>query len=87
MLAELVAANAAYPIIKKFGINGREITYVLSLLKNLVTAEEELRARGIRKKNGLFSKVMGEAADDFGEFSALQKMAEKCKILDSICGL
>lgn len=87
MLAELVAANAAYLIIKKFGINGGEITYVLSLLKNLVTAEEELRARSIRKKNGLFSKVMGEAADDFDEFFALQKMAEKCKILDSFCGL
>ena len=44
MLAELVAANAAYATIKTFVLNGKEITDVLSQLKNLVTAEEELRA-------------------------------------------
>ena len=65
MLAELAAANAAYSTIKTFVLNGKEITDVLSPLKNLVTAEEELRARGNRKKNGLFSKVLGKAADDF----------------------
>lgn len=79
MLAELVATNAAYPIIKKFRIIGREITDVLSLLKNLVTAEEELRARGIRKKNGLFSKVMGEAADDFESFSRCRNWLKSAK--------
>ena len=87
MLAELAAANAAYATIKKFVINGKEITDVLSPLKNLVTAEEELRARGNRKKNGLFSKVMGKAADDFDEFLALEQMAEKRKELESICRL
>ena len=45
MLAELAAANAAYATIKTFVLNGKEITDVLSPLKNLVTAEEELRAR------------------------------------------
>ena len=87
MLAELAAANAAYATIKKFVINGKEITDVLSPLKSLVTAEEELRARGNRKKNGLFSKVMGKAADDFDEFLALEQMAEKRKELESICRL
>ena len=53
----------------------------------MVTAEEELRARGNRKKNGLFSKVMGKAADDFDEFLALEQMAEKRKELESICRL
>ena len=75
MLDELAAANAAYSTIKTFVVNGREITEVLSPLKNLVTAEVELRARGNRKKNGLFSKVMGKAADDFDEFLALEQMA------------
>lgn len=75
MLDELAAANAAHATIKTFVVNGREITEVLSPLNNLVTAEEELRARGNRKKNGLFSKVMGKAADDFDEFLALEQMA------------
>ena len=72
MLAELAAANAAYATIKTFVTNSREITEVLSPLKNLVTAEEELRARGNRKKNRLFSKELGKAAYDFHEFLALE---------------
>ena len=87
MLAELVAANAAYATIKTFVLNGKETTDVLSPLKNLVTAEEELRAWGNRKKHGLFSKVLGKAADDFDEFLALEQMAEKRKELESICRL
>ena len=87
MLAELAAANAAYSTIKTFVVNGKEITDVLSLLKNLLTAEEELCARGNRKKNGLSSKVLGKAADDFDAFLALEQIAEKRKELESICRL
>ena len=42
---------------------------------------------GQSQKNGLFSKVMGKAADDFDEFLALEQMAEKRKELESICRL
>ena len=87
MLAELAAANAAYATIKTFVIDVREITNILSHLKNLVTIEEELRAWGNRKKNGLFSKVMGKAADDFDEFLALEQVAENRKELESMCRL
>jgi hypothetical protein len=85
MLAELAAANAAYATISKFIANGKEISDVLSPLKNLVGAEEELRARGNRKKGGLFSKVMGKSADDFDEFLALEEISEKRKALESLC--
>ena len=50
-------------------------------------AEEELKARGNRKKDGLFSKVMGKSADDFDEFMALEQIAEKRKDLESLCRL
>ena len=40
MLAELAAANAAYATVKMFVLTGKEITDVLSPLKNLVTAGE-----------------------------------------------
>ena len=56
MLAELAAANAAYATISKFIANGKEISDAVAPLKNLVGAEEELKARGNRKKNGLFQK-------------------------------
>ena len=80
-LAELVAANAAYATISKFVKKDREISDALAPLKNLVGAEEELKARGNRKKDGLFSKVMGKSADDFDEFLAPQQIAEKRKEL------
>ena len=54
MLAELSAANAAYATISKFIANGKEISDALALLKNLVGAEEELKARGNRKKMVFF---------------------------------
>jgi hypothetical protein len=87
MLAELAAANAAYATIKKFVSNGKEVSDFLSPLKNLVGAEEDLRARGNRKKDGLFSKVLGKSADDFDEFLALQQIQEQRKELESICRL
>ena len=87
MLAELAAANAAYATISKFIANGKEISDVLAPLKNLVGAEEELKARGNRKKGGLFSKVMGKSADDFDEFLALQQISEKRKELERLCRL
>ena len=54
MLAELAAANAAYATISKFIANGKEISDALAPLKNLVGAEEELKARGNRKKMVFF---------------------------------
>ena len=85
ILAKLAAADAAYATIKKFVVNGREITEILSPVKNLVTLEEKLRARGNRKKNGLFSKLMGKVANDVDEFLALEQMAENREELESIC--
>lgn len=71
MLPEPVAANAAYAIDRKFIVNGKEISYALARFKNLVGAEKNLKARGNRKKDGLFAKVTGKSADDFNEFLGL----------------
>ena len=87
MLAELAAANAAYATIKKFVVNGKEVSDFLAPLKNLVGAEEELRARGNRKSQGFFAKVMGKEGSDFDEFLALEQIAEQRKELESMCRL
>ena len=84
MLAELAAANAAYATIKKFVANGKEVSDFLAPLKNLVGAEEELRARGNRKSQGFFAKVMGKEGSDFDEFLALEQIAEQRKELESM---
>ena len=52
-------------------VKDREVAYVMSPLKSLVAAEEELRAGSNRKKKGLLSKFLGKAAYDFDEFLAL----------------
>jgi hypothetical protein len=72
----LVAANAAYATISKFIANGKEISDALAPLKILVGAEEELKARGNRKKNELFSKVMDKSANDFDKFLALERLCQ-----------
>jgi len=87
LLAELAAANAAYSTIKKFIANGKEVSDFLAPLKNLVGAEEELKARGNRKSNGLFAKIMGKTGNDFDEFMALEKLSEQRKELESMCRL
>ena len=87
MLAELAAANAAYATIKKFVVNGKEVSDFLAPLKNLVGAEEELKARGNRKSQGFFAKVMGKEGSDFDEFLALEQIAEQRKELESMCRL
>ncbi len=87
MLAELAAANAAHATICKFIANGKEISDAVAPLKNLVGAEEELKARGNRKKKWPVSKVMGKSADDFDEFLALQQISEKRTELESLCRL
>ena len=56
MLAELAAANAAYATISKFIVNGKEISDALAPLKNLVGAEEGLKARGNCKRTACFPR-------------------------------
>ena len=70
-----------------FVVNLKKITDSLISLKVLVTAEEKLLARGNRKKNVLFSKVVGKAGDGIDGFLALGQTAEKRKELASICRL
>ena len=62
MLAELAVADAAYATNKTFVNNGRDITEALSSLKNLVTAEEELRARDSQKKERSIRQFLGQSS-------------------------
>ena len=84
MLAELAAFNAGFAVIKQTVLNGKDITSALGSLSNMLGAEEDLRARGNRKKRNIWTKVAGKSADNFEEFIALNSIKEQRKELESM---
>ena len=50
MLAELAAANAAFAVIKQTVSHGKDLMSAGKAISKLVDAEEDLRARGNKKK-------------------------------------
>lgn len=87
MLAEMMAFNAAFTTITKFVSNGKAVGDAVHAIGKLVSAEEDLRARGDRKKSSFFSNALGKSEDDFQEFVHLREIKEKRKELESICRL
>lgn len=80
----MIAFNAGYAVLKNTIQNGKEIGGVLGSLANMVGAEEDLRARGERKKSSIWSKAFGKGADMMGEFQALQDLKRKRSELKSM---
>jgi CHASE3 domain sensor protein len=83
MLAEIAAATAAYSTIKKAISQGRELVDVGKSIGAFVSAEEDLKAKVEKKKNSVFTKVLGKEGDDFEEFLALDKLKEQKRQLES----
>ena len=65
MLAELAAFNAGFAVIKQTVLNGKDIASALVSLSNMLGADEDLRARGNRKKKNIWTKFAGKSANDF----------------------
>jgi len=87
MLAELAAFNAGFAVLKQTVLNGKDISTALGSLSSMLGAEEDLKARGARKKKNIWTKVAGKSADDFEEFVALNEIKEQRKELESIVRL
>ena len=83
MLAEIAAASAAYTTIKTAIQQGRELVDVGKSIGTFVSAEEDLKEKVQKKKNSVFTKVLGKAGDDFEEFLALDKLKEQKRELES----
>jgi hypothetical protein len=81
MIAELAAFNAAFGVVKAAIGNGKDIMSCAKQIGDMIGAEEQLRARGERKKNGFLAKLAGKEANDFEEFMAIEKMKESRKEL------
>lgn len=88
MLAEMAAFNAAFGVVKSFVQNGKDIQGALGSISNMIGAEEDLRAKGNRKKSSTWSKLLGKTSgDDFEEFQSLENIKEQRKELQSLCRL
>lgn len=85
MIAELAAFNAAFGVVKAAIGNGRDIMSCAKQIGDMIGAEEQLRARGERKKNGFLSRLAGKQASDFEEFMAIEKMREsRAELLEAM---
>ena len=68
MIAELVAFNAAFGVVKQFIGNGKDLHDCFGQIGQMVNAKEDLKARQQKNKKSLF-------ANDAEEFMALETIA------------
>ena len=81
MIAELAAFNAAFGVVKAAINNGRDIASCAKSIGDMIGAEEELKKRGDKKKNSMWSALAGKDTNDFEEFMALEKIKQQRKEL------
>ena len=87
VLETIMAANAAYGVIKKCLENGREVKDMVGHVGKFLSAEDELKEAVKRKKNNPITAITGGAEGDWEEFQALEKIQEQRRELESWCRL
>ena len=87
VLETIMAANAAYGVIKKCLENGREVKDMVGHVGKFLSAEDELKEAIKRKKNNPITAITGGAEGDWEEFQALEKIKEQRRELESWCRL
>ncbi len=74
VLETIMAANAAYGVIKKCLENGREVNDMVSHVGKFLSAEDELKEAVKRKKNNPITAITGGSEGDWEEFQAKAKL-------------
>jgi len=87
VIETLMAANAAFAIIKKTLENGREVKDMVGHVGKFLNAEADLKDAVNRKKNNPITAITGGAEGDWEEFQALEKIQEQRRELESWCRL
>ena len=77
MLEMLMVANSAFAIIKQTLENGKDIASAGSAISNFVGAEEKLRQDLHKKKNSIWTNMLGKQDNDLEEFMALEQIRVK----------
>jgi len=87
VLETIMAANAAYGVIKKCLENGREVKDMVGHVGKFLSAEDDLKDAVKRKKNNPITAITGGSEGDWEEFQALEKIQEQRRELESFCRL
>ena len=87
VIETIMAANAAYGVIKKCLENGREVNDMVGHVGKFLSAESDLKDAVERKKKNPITSITGGAEGDWEEFQALEKIKEQRRELESWCRL
>ena len=87
VLETIMAANAAYGVIKRCLENGNEVKGLVGQVGKFLNAEDDLKDAVNRKKKNPLTAITGGSEGDWEEFQALEDIKEKRRELESWCRL
>ena len=87
ILESIMAANAAYSVIRQALSNGKESANLISSVGKFLSAEEDVKDAVNKKKNSPLTAITGGSEGDWEEFQALEKLRQQRKELESYCRL
>jgi hypothetical protein len=77
VLEMLMVANSAFAVIKQTLENGREISSAGAAIAKFVGAEDQLQRDLHKKRNSIWTNVLGKTDNDLEEFMALEQIRVK----------
>jgi hypothetical protein len=77
VLEMLMIANSAFAVIKQTLENGREISSAGAAIAKFVGAEDQLQKDLHKKRNSIWTNVLGKTDNDLEEFMALEQIRVK----------
>ena len=77
MLEMLMVANSAFAVIKQTLENGKEISSAGAAIAKFVGAEDQLQRDLHKKRNSIWTNVLGKTDNDLEEFMALEQIRVK----------
>ena len=77
MLEMLMIANSAFAVIKQTLENGKDIASAGNAISRFVSAEDQLQKDLHRKRNSIWTNVLGKTDNDLEEFMALEQIRVK----------
>jgi hypothetical protein len=87
ILESIMAANAAYSVIRQALSNGKETAGLIGAVGKFLSAEEDVKEAVQRKKNSPLTAITGGSEGDWEEFQHLENLKQKRQELESYCRL
>ena len=77
MLEMLMVANSAFAVIKQTLENGKELASAGNAISSFVSAEDKLQQDLHKKRNSIWTNLLGRTDNDLEEFMALEQIRVK----------